>query len=78
MTQNLAASGAFALALLAASAATAAADADLAQIRDEIRQLKASLRSAHRGARKGGCGRPNEDRRRSSPSAAPHLPRHPP
>ena len=42
MTRNLAASGAFALALLAASAAHAAADADLAQIRDEIRQLKES------------------------------------
>ena len=52
MTRNLAASGAFALTLLAASAADAAADADLAQIRDEIRQLKESLRSAHRGARK--------------------------
>ena len=42
MTRHLAASGAFALALLAASAAHAAADADLAQIRDEIRQLKES------------------------------------
>ncbi len=40
MTRNLAASGAFALALLAASAAHAATDADLAQIREEIRQLK--------------------------------------
>ncbi len=42
MTRTLAASGAFALALLATSAAHAAADADLAQIRDEIRQLKDS------------------------------------
>jgi hypothetical protein len=42
MTRHLAASGAFALALLAASAAHAAADADLEQIRDEIRQMKES------------------------------------
>ena len=42
MTRNLATSGAFALALLAPSVAYAAADADLAQIREEIRQLKAS------------------------------------
>ena len=45
MTRNLAASGAFALALLAASVAQqsqAAADADLAQIREEIRQMKES------------------------------------
>ena len=42
MTRNLAATGAFALALLAASAAHAATDADLAQIREEIRQMKAS------------------------------------
>ncbi len=42
MTRNVVVSGAFALALLAASAAHAATDADLAQIRDEIRQLKES------------------------------------
>ena len=42
MTRNVVASGAFALALLAASAAHAAADADLEQIRDEIRQMKES------------------------------------
>src|SRR4051812_46654722 len=45
MTRKLAASSAFALALLAASAthdAKAAADADLAQIREEIRQMKDS------------------------------------
>ena len=42
MTRDLVASGAFALALLAASAAHAATDADLLQIREEIRQLKAS------------------------------------
>ncbi len=42
MIRNLAASGAIALALLATSAAHAAADADLAQIREEIRQLKES------------------------------------
>ena len=42
MTRNVVVSGAFALALLAPSAAHAATDAELAQIRDEIRQLKAS------------------------------------
>ena len=42
MTRNVVVSGAFALALLAPSAAHAATDAELAQIRDEIRQLKES------------------------------------
>ena len=42
MTRHVVVSGAFALALAAASAAHAATDADLTQIRDEIRQLKES------------------------------------
>jgi hypothetical protein len=42
MTRHLAATGALALALLAIPAAHAATDADLAQIRGEIRQLKES------------------------------------
>ena len=42
MTRNVVVSGAFALALSAASAAHAATDAELAQIRDEIRQMKES------------------------------------
>jgi len=42
MTRNVVMSGAIALALLAAPVAQAATDAELAQIRDEIRQLKDS------------------------------------
>ena len=42
MTRSLVVPGAFALALLATPAAHAVTDADLTQIRDEIRQLKES------------------------------------
>ena len=42
MSRTLAVSGAFALALLVIPVAHAATDADLAEIRDQIRQLKES------------------------------------
>ena len=71
MTRNVVVSGAFALALSAASAAHAATDADLAEIRDQIRQLKESYEARIQRARATAEGRRDQERRRANGAADP-------